>query len=59
MVGNIYAEFYLVVQSVTEINDKSVLKNMLFGADHRVERHYYNEDVKNTIKEELTFPNGR
>jgi hypothetical protein len=23
---------------------------MLFGADHRVERHFYNEDDKNYIK---------
>jgi hypothetical protein len=32
MVSNIYAEFYLVVQTVTKIKDKSVLKSILYGA---------------------------
>ncbi len=31
MVSNIYAKFYLVVQSITKINNKSVLKNTLFA----------------------------
>jgi hypothetical protein len=33
MVSNIYAEFYLVVQTITKMEDKSALKSILYGVE--------------------------